>query len=198
MAFTRFHDDPDRITKQLQQQTDQERWYLDVPGNSGGETPAFMLDPHIIPQKWGANLWTQSVDINSSMLGIDRRLNRDCISASTYKKQTIHTSPIQYPICDQFLTTEQSRAIMPAWTAKDLQQNHAHILPKNPQAHTELPFLNNVSTRLYEKDQFKRTYDCMLPNNDQRYTVPVVNQKSNYMGGPITCSATNNCSIVSK
>jgi len=198
MAFTRFHDDPDRITKQLQQQTDQERWYLDVPGNGGGEKPAFMLDPHIIPQKWGANLWTQSVDINSSMLGIDRRLNRDCIAASKYKKQTIQTTAIQYPICDQFLTTEQSRAIMPAWTAKDLQQNHGYILPNNPQAHTELPFLNNVSTRIYEKDNFKRTYDCVVPNNDQRYTVPVANQKATYMGGPITCSASNNCSFVPK
>jgi len=51
MAFTRFHDDPARIKKQLQQQTDQERWYLDVPGN--GENPCFILDPQIIPQKMG-------------------------------------------------------------------------------------------------------------------------------------------------
>jgi len=52
MAFTRFHDDPARISKQLQQQTDQERWYLDTPGN--GDKPCFMLDPQIIPQKWEA------------------------------------------------------------------------------------------------------------------------------------------------
>jgi len=80
MAFTRFHDDEARIIKQLQQQTDQERWYLDVPGN--GDKPCFMLDPYIIPQKWGGNLWTQSIDIQSSLLGIDRQLSRDCIDQS--------------------------------------------------------------------------------------------------------------------
>ena len=31
---------------------------------------------------------------------------------------------------------------MPAWTAKDLPQNHAYILPHNPQANTEIPFSN--------------------------------------------------------
>mgnify|MGYP003350318092 CR=1 FL=1 len=55
MAFTRFHDDPARIQKQLQQQTDQGRWVIDVPGN--GDKPCFMLDPQIIPQKWGGNLF---------------------------------------------------------------------------------------------------------------------------------------------
>ena len=45
MAFTRFHDDPARIQKQLQQQTDQGRWAIDVPGN--GDKPCFMLDPQI-------------------------------------------------------------------------------------------------------------------------------------------------------
>ena len=48
MAFTRFHDDEARIIRQLQQQTDQERWYLDTPGS--GDKPCFMLDPQIIPQ----------------------------------------------------------------------------------------------------------------------------------------------------
>jgi hypothetical protein len=193
MAFTRFHDDPARITKQLQQQTDQERWYLDVPGT--GEKPCFVLDPQIIPQKWGANLWTQTIDIQSSLLGIDRQLNRDCLKVDgkdPYKRQTVHTSPIDYPVCDTFLTTEQSRAIMPAWTARDLQQNHAYILPNNPQAHVERPFTNLVSTRVLEKTHFTREYEC-VPNNNQRYTVPVVKNRQTYVGGNTTCSAANNC-----
>lgn len=147
MAFTRFHDDEARIIRQLQQQVDQERWYLDVPGN--GDKPCFALDPHIIPQKWGGNLWTHSIDIQSSLLGIDKQTNKDCI----YKRQTVYASPIDYPVCDTFLTTEQSRAIMPAWTAKDLQQNHSYYLPENPQNHANLliPFENNSSTRINEK-----------------------------------------------
>jgi hypothetical protein len=191
MAFTRFHDDDARIAKQLQQQTDQERWYLDVPGN--GEKPCFALDPHIIPQKWGGNLWTNSVDIQSSLLGIDRQLNRDCLNKEKYKRQTVNAAPIDTPICDKFLTTEQSRAVLPAWTFRDLPQNHAYYLPNNPQAHTEMKFQNNVSTRILEKDTFQRQPLCTI-NNDQGYTVPVVEQKGGYIGGPKTC--VNECSRV--
>lgn len=168
MAFTRFHDDPCRIIKQLQQQTDQGRWVLDVPGN--GDKPCFALDPQIIPQKWGGNLWTHSIDIQSSLLGIDKRINRDCLDQDIYKRQTVHASPIDYPVCDTFLTTEQSRAIMPAWTARDLPQNHSYILPDNPQAHVFVPF--EKSTRILEKDNFVREFDC-IPKNDQNYTLPV-------------------------
>jgi len=195
MAFTRFHDDESRIIKQLQQQTDQERWYLDVPGN--GDKPCFMLDPQIIPQKWGGNLWTKSTDIHSSLLGIDRQLNRDCLKVNgvdKYKRQTVYSSPIDYPVCDQ-LSTEQSRAILPAWTFRDLPQNHAYYLPNNPQAHTEMTFQNNLSTRILEKDTFERQMLC-VPNNDQGYTVPVVEQKGKYIGGPGTCSVSNDCQII--
>ena len=180
MAFSRFHDDESRIIRQLQQQTDQERWYLDVPGT--GDKPCFALDPQIIPQKWGGNLWTHSIDIQSSLLGIDKQLNRDCINQNQYKKQHVYASPIDYPICDTFLTTEQSRAIMPAWTARDLQQNHAYILLKNPQEYVEMRFDNNVSTRILEKDYFKRDTYC-VPENNQFYTVPtdVYNAHANNM-----------------
>jgi hypothetical protein len=98
-------------------------------------------------------------------------MNRDCVDQSKYKRQTVYASPIDYPVCDTFITTEQSRAIMPAWTARDLQQNHAYILPNNPQEHTEMPFQNYTSTRILEKEYFKRNYDC-VPNNDQGYTLP--------------------------
>jgi hypothetical protein len=193
MAFTRFHDDPARIAKQLQQQTDQERWYLDVPGS--GDKPCFALDPQIIPQKWGGNLWTHSIDIQSSLLGIDKQLNRDCIDQNKYKRQTVYASPIDYPICDTFLTTEQSRAIMPAWTAKDLQQNHAYILPNNPQANTEMPFNSYTSTRILEKDSFKREYQC-VPENNQFYTVPtdVYNMKYNGKNSVGTQICKSDCS----
>ena len=184
MAFTRFHDDEARIIKQLQQQTDQERWYLDVPGS--GTKPCFVLDPQIIPQKWGGNLWTHSTDIQSSLLGIDRQLNRDCLRVDKngkdidkYKRQTVYASPIDYPVCHTFLTTEQSRAIMPAWTARDLQQNHAYILPNNPQLNTEMPFDNYTSTRILEKKHFKREFQC-VPENNQFYTVPTDVYNSQY------------------
>lgn len=191
VTLTRFNDDPARISKKLQQQTDQGRWIIDTPGP--GDKPCFALDPYIIPQKWGGNLWTHSTDIQSSLLGIDKRINRDCIDQNIYKRQTVHASPIDYPVCDTFLTTEQSRAIMPAWTARDLQQNHAYILPNNPQAHTEMNFSNNVSSRIFEKDNFKRETYC-IPQNNQGYTLPATNTiKGNNIGGNRMCYAANDC-----
>ena len=189
MAFTRFHDDPCRITKQLQQQTDQGRWYIDVPGN--GDKPCFALDPQIIPQKWGGNLWTNCIDIQSSLLGIDKQLNKDCLDQEKYKRQTVYASPIDYPVCDNFLTTEQSRTLMPAWTARDLTQNHAYILPNNPQSHIEMPFKSYLDTRILEKKNFQRSFNC-VPNNGQGYTVPVHNMAT-YVAGNTICSPSNNC-----
>lgn len=183
--FTRFHDDPDRIIKRLQQQTDPGRWVLDVPGN-GGDRPCFALDPQIIPQKWGANLWTNVVDIQSSMLGLDRRLNRDAVGscAAGYKTHTFTTQPLAntYPVCDRFLTTEQSRATCPAWMFRDVTQNHSGLLlgELRPFAPVEIPFVAFEDTRNREKDEFarRRRQDIIAcsstqqPNNPQDYTVP--------------------------
>jgi hypothetical protein len=75
---------------------------------------------------------------------------------------------------------------MPAWTARDLPQNHAYILPIDPQAHTEMNFRNNVSTRILEKDYFQRNLECGVPQNNQQYTqLPTktsVSKKEGFMG----------------
>lgn len=149
--------------------TDPGRWTLDVPGN--GSKPCFMLDPQIIPQKWGANLMTHCIDVQSCLLGIDKGLNRDCLEQDSYKRLKVQSSPISYPYCDKFLTTEQSRVIMPAWTARDLPQNHAYILLEDPQKNTELPFSNLVSSRRLEKDNFRRNTEC-ASIYDQSYILP--------------------------
>ncbi len=184
MAFTRFHDDPCRIIKQNQQMTDQGRYMIDVPGN--GDKPCFMLDPQIIPQKWGGNLWTNCVDIQSNLLGLDRRIGKDCLIEPNNKiiKQS-HL--IQYPVCKE-LTTEQSRAIMPAWTARDLEQPNWDYLFKNPQNNVERPFANNISSRILEKDHFKRTPDCLV-NNDRLYLLPTTQVTK----GQTICTTNNSC-----
>lgn len=174
MSFTRINDDPARIAKQLQQQTDQGRWYVDVPGP--GTNLPFMMDSHILAQKWGANINTNTVDVHSTLLGLNKRINRDNVNQYQFKRQNLYSIPVNYPTHSDFLTTEQSRAIMPAWTAKDLQQNHSYFLPENPQEHCEIPFSNYLSTRNLEKDNFYRNLSC-IPTNNQAYTLP--NWKSN-------------------
>ncbi len=158
MSFTRFHDDPARIIKQNQQSTDPGRWVLDTPGN--GINMPYMMDPQIIVQKWGANLWTDFTDINSNLKGMDRPLTRDCLGKNEFKSPRIKGArPISYGT-DSKLTTDQSRVTHPAWTYRDLEQVDWYLLPINPQENTFIPVDTNINTRVLEKDYFDRTKGC--------------------------------------
>jgi hypothetical protein len=160
MASTRFNYDSGRTIKSLQQSTGPGRYMLNVPGN--GDKPAYMEDPHIRAQKWGANLRTNTINLESDLLGITRPLNRDCLGKDNYDTNVPVNSSIQYP-SNSTLTTEQSRAIMPAWTARDLEQVDWYTLPIDPQENTCMPFLNNLSTRILEKDYYNQS--CDYKNN---------------------------------
>jgi hypothetical protein len=151
MAETRFNSDPSRISKKLQQMTDPGRYHLNVPGN--GLTPSYMADPHITIQKWGGNLRTNSVNLESELFGVNRPLSRDCLGKDNYERFQFPSEQIVYPECRD-LYTEESRAIAPAWMIRDKEQVNWYILPLNPQENTCLPFQNNISTRIVEKDDY--------------------------------------------
>lgn len=157
MAFTRFHDDDCRIKKQLQQQTDPGRWILNVPGN--GETP-YIEDPQIRIQKWGANLRTNVVQLESDLWGVNRTQSRDCLG-NNYLSYNVPNEPISYPTCNQ-LFTDQSRTIAPAWMIRDKEQVDWYYPPLNPQENTCIPFLNNLNTRILEKDYFTPQRECIM------------------------------------
>jgi len=153
MANTRFYYDSCRTKKQLQQSTDPGRYMLNTPGN--GDYPCYIEDPQIIIQKWGANLRTNTINLEGDLMGSNRQLSRDCLGKDEYTKYNVPNKPIQYPTCNQ-LYTEQSRVIAPAWTFRDLEQVDWYYLPLNPQENTCIPFQNNLSTRILEKDYFIR------------------------------------------
>ena len=176
MAFTRFHDDPCRIQKQLQQSTGPGRWILNVPGN--GDKPYYMSDPQIRIQGWGGNLMTNSTNLESELLGVNRKLNRgDCLG-NTYQKYNVPTQSIQYPTSTG-LYTEESRTIMPAWMIRDAEQVDWYTLPLNPQENTCMPFQNNVSTRILEKDYFVQQVPCMSNNHLFPVDESIIENKKN-------------------
>jgi len=190
MACTRFFYDPCRTKKQLQQATDPGRWILNVPGN--GASPCYMEDPQIIPQKWGANLRTNTINLESDLRGVNRQINRDCLGKNEYQKYNVPNQAIQYPTCVN-LTTEQSRATNPAWWYRDLEQTDWYYPPLNPQANTCLPFQNNLSTRILEKDYFTPKRDCVLDETKNMLPSSYALIRGNYVGGPNICSNTNSC-----
>jgi len=162
MSFTRFHDDPCRIRKQLQESTGPGRYYLNMPGN--GSNPCFFNDPQIRMQKWGANLENvvngAPIDIDSDLKGVTRKLTK-----YNQKSQFPHsgvpiTQKVEYPICGDALTDE-SRATHPAWMYRALSQNREYPLFLDPQENVCMRFHNNLNTRLLERDNFVPKIPCL-------------------------------------
>ena len=175
MAFTRFHDDEARIDKQNQQMTDPGRWILDVPG--WGSTPQYMADPQMRIQTWGANLMTNSLDIDSELRGYNRPISKDCLGKDEYTNRSpLNSQSISYPVNNSLFVSE-SRTTLPAWTFRDAVQPRWAFLPLNPQENTCLSFQNNISTRILEKDYFVPTVP--VPSIDRATIFPGPNTNNN-------------------
>jgi hypothetical protein len=191
MSFTRFHDDPCRIQKQLQEMTGPGRYALNVPGN--GDKPCFIEDPYVRLQEWGANLRTNSINLESDLLGLTRNLNRDCMKPNNYKNHETNSREVSYPQCKPF--TDQSRATHPAWEVRDLEQPHWSILQLDPQKNVCIPFKNNQSSRILEKDYFVAQAPCV--SNAPVPELPTKQYDMNINSGfQSSCNLTNSCSKI--
>ena len=153
MSFTRFHDDPSRIKKQIAESTFAGRYYLNMPGM--GTEMAFEEDPHLRLQKWGANLTSNIVNLESDFWGLSRPINRDLVDLNDYKKAAAHAFPIIYESREPYI--QESRASCPAWTFRNIPIERWEQPWINPQANTELRFPNNIQTRILEKDYYQPT-----------------------------------------
>jgi len=151
MAFTRFHDDPMRIAKQLDESTFAGRYQLDMPG-PGVDMP-FHEDPNQRLQSWGANLRTNTIGLESDLRGLTRKLTKhDHPQQNEYRRHAAQTAPMAiYGTAQPYM--EESRASHPAWTYRDLEQRRWETPFLNPQANLDKPFTHNVHTRILEKDK---------------------------------------------
>jgi len=122
-----------------------------------------MNDPQIRMQQWGGNLRTNAMNLESDLMGLTRPLTRDC-DKNNFQKQAVSSDKMVYPECNPL--TDESRVTNPAWWYRDLEQNHRYILPLNPQENTCIPFQNNLSTRILEKDHFIADAPCIESNNN--------------------------------
>jgi len=154
MASTRIRDDLGRKQEQVQHSIYACNYAINAPGN-GGTTPDYMEDPHIRAQKWGANLMTNAVDLESSLKGI-RPLGQDCLGKDEYTNYTPNSQSQQYPSNDT-LYTEQPRAIAPAWEIRQGNMMNTREQPYlflDPQEEPKINFHTETSTRILEKDMF--------------------------------------------
>ena len=161
MAFTRFHDDPARIHKQMEISSFAGRYFLNTPGQ-GTDLP-FLEDPQVRLQQWGSNLQYNPVCIESDLRGLTRPLCRDLISENNYKKHSANRDDgFVFPTLQPSYRSEQpfveeSRATNPAWMYRDVDIQRWEMPWINPQDAFEQPFNWNVQTRILEKDHFTPT-----------------------------------------
>jgi hypothetical protein len=151
MAFTRFHDDPVRIEKGLEQSTFSGRYYLDTPG-PGTQMP-YMMDPQMRIQKWGANLASDTTNLESELRCLGRKLSHNY--DETYLQSNLFRGSKQsYPTNSEHKL--ESRASHPAWMYRDLEQVRWETPFINPivKANIDKPFAENVSSRIMAKDAF--------------------------------------------
>ena len=131
------------------------QYQLNAPG-PGVETP-FLEDPHMRLQRWGANLRNNTADLESDLIGINRKLTKQTVD---YRKNTPSTSAIGYGTQSAFI--DETRASNPAWTLRDLEHTRWTQFDRIPipalangiaglPTPVDVPFLVNESTRLQQK-----------------------------------------------
>ena len=149
MAFTRFSSDPDVINTRLVESTFNGVYNMNVPGN--GLINPFIDDTHIRLQKWGANLRTNTLDIENDLRGTNRKLGSDC---QNYMKTSALNNSRQNSFPTKSFLTDETRASCPAWLFRDLPQYSPSYLQINPQLNVAMSFENNQATRNLEKDYY--------------------------------------------
>jgi hypothetical protein len=168
MSFTRFHDDPIRIKKQVDESTFAGRYRLNTPGQ-GMDLP-FMEDPQLRLQGWGANFRNNTVNLESDLLGLTRPLNRDLVDVNNYKTHSVSSGEITYRNVNPFI--QESRASHPAWMYKDLEHSRWEQPLLNPLNGIDKVFIDNIQTRILEKDNF----EPKMPANNET-------ENNNYVSG---------------
>jgi hypothetical protein len=157
MSFTRFHDDPARIQKTLEESFYSGDYYINAPGP--GVFLPFQQDAEIRLQKWGANMQTNTVNLESDLRGLSRLTNWHHTDAYDYTKHSAEIQGVDYPVSEPF--TEESRASHPAWMYRDLPHDNWSFPQLNPQnlATVEPPFIWDVQTRILQRDHFGGAVD---------------------------------------
>jgi hypothetical protein len=141
------------------------RYFLDTPGQ-GMDLP-FLEDPNIRMQKWGANLRNNTVNLESDLLGLTRKINRDYVDINDHNQNAVYASPNNYRSEQPYV--EESRATHPAWMYKDLEQSRWESPFLNPLNGLEKGFHENVQTRILEKDYFVPTVPVIQGKEEMSY-----------------------------
>lgn len=154
MAFTRFHDDVCRINKYVEESTAPGRYVFGTPG-PGSHVP-FETNPYYRLQKYGANLTSNSLNVESDLLGMTRPLSHDCYN---YKTNAVDYKTVYQHLGTQHSNVEESRSVLPAYMIldKDVTEYRFTQLYRDAQRGAKSDFFfNNNSSRVQTKEVFEK------------------------------------------
>ena len=148
--FTKLYYDTDCVRNHVIQSTGTGKYMLNTPGN--GLNLPYMEDSNIRLQKWGANMTSNTINLENDLKGLTRRINRDNISENSYIKHSVNVFTKQYPIEKCFV--DETRHSNPAWLLRGVDNNRWDFPIVNPQANLDKQFQENIQTRILEKDYY--------------------------------------------
>ena len=149
MATTRIRNDPIRIQKEMDIFTYPGKYNIDVPGP--GVQMDYIEDPHLRLQFWGANRYTNMIDIDANLKGYTKKLSRDYLNVDEYTNISVMTDKIKYQNYTREISDE-TRSTLPAFLFRDVELSRWEEPFINPQSYAEIPFQWNLQTRIIEKD----------------------------------------------
>lgn len=157
MASTRYNYDKCRTQKKLQESSGPGRYMLDTPGQ--GLYLPFVNDPQIRLQCWGANLMSvrngHPIDIDSDLIGLNNGISKFQTSEKFPNNNNVNSKVVSHDYGVKKLPyTDETRSTHPSWMYRDLEQSRRYPLILNPQEHVCIPFHNNLSSRILERDNY--------------------------------------------
>jgi hypothetical protein len=114
---------------------------------------SFQEDPQLRIQRWGANMKTNTVNLESDLRGMTRKLNRDYQEENNYNNHAAFSDKLEFRTTAPYV--EESRASHPAWMYRSVEPNRWEMPWINPQANLEKEFSDNIQTRIIEKDGYR-------------------------------------------
>ena len=120
MAFTRFHDDINRIEKKNLETTAINDYTFNVPGNMYIKN-IYFSDPHIRMQKSGTHLHSNLLQVENELKNIHIPLGRDHIKIHRYDLNSSYKRTLPIHNVDKTITNE-SRYSHPAWQLRETSQ----------------------------------------------------------------------------
>jgi hypothetical protein len=141
-----------RIKKELEIFTYPELYYLNAPGN--GTELTYLEDPHIRLQKsTGIIAQNGGVDWESELRGMNRKLSLG--DTQLYSDGNRKPSIASFKTVDGSLS-EESRAILPAWTFREKNMERWEQPFQDPQLKSISPIVTDLMVRRRETEEYKR------------------------------------------